>query len=814
MTEHSTYIEVAIALPIRGTFTYTVPESFSAFVSVGKRVLIPFGRQRVTGYILGMSGDSEHQGARHILDLLDETPLFPEPMIPFFRWIADYYMYPLGQVIRCALPGGMNPHDITKISITGPGEQALTENAATPLQAEVLIQLRHHGPCALRALCKNLNRDISHSLIRVMAESGWVEREKILSGGTTKARMERYVALNRGELPSDKLSEERQHIIEILKFEGELAVKDLKKLVPKAPALIKLLEKKGCISIFKKKVCRDPFGDSVVPDTPPTLTEEQEKAVREIMGSPENNFATYLLAGVTGSGKTEVYMRLASEVIRQGKSVLVLVPEIALISQMEHRFRARFGEQIAVLHSGLSAGERYDQWMRIMNGEVAIAVGARSAIFAPFSHIGMIIVDEEHDTSYKQEHELLYNARDIAVLRAKLMNAVALLGTATPSVQSCHNVSAGKFVELSLNERVEKRPLPNIHIVDLRKSKEEMGARRFITAELYQEMEKTLTRGEQMLIFLNRRGFAGFPVCGACGDPVHCENCDVTLTLHRSANAYKCHYCGFTLPSASRCPTCNSPGIKLLGIGTEKIEAAVKKLFPDARVDRMDRDTTTKKGSLMKILKRLREEKTDILVGTQMITKGHDFPNITLVGIICADLSLCFPDFRAGERTFQLLAQVAGRAGRGDVPGKVILQTYNPAHFSIMAAKRQNFREFHNTEIEFRKALNYPPFSRLIQLKMSGKDKTRTRDFARDLGAMLRDLQKGSETFLRSVQILGPIEASISKIAKRYRWQILLKGRHVKTLHHFVRQGIVENPPVLNQRHVKVVVDVDPFFMF
>jgi primosomal protein N' (replication factor Y) len=442
-------------------------------------------------------------------------------------------------------------------------------------------------------------------------------------------------------------------------------------------------------------------------------------------------------------------MQIVAEVLKRGRSVLVLVPEIALITQMERRFRARFGECISVLHSALSAGERYDQWTRIVQGDVTVAIGARSAIFAPFNDIGVIIVDEEHDSSYKQDGKLRYNARDLAVVRAKQNKCMALLGSATPSIQSYYNVATKKFSELTLKKRVEQRPLPKISIVDLRQNRDARGTRRFITTELRQSMAEALDRGEQVLLFLNRRGYASFPVCGVCGQAMRCKHCDISLTLHQRANAYRCHYCGFSRAAASSCDYCGSAKIKHLGLGTEKLQDMVAKIFPKARIARMDRDTTTRKGSILKLLKGLRNKTTDVLVGTQMVAKGHDFPNITLVGIICADLSLSFPDFRAGERTFQLLAQVAGRAGRGDRPGRVILQTYNPEHFSISAAREQDFISFYHQEIGFRKALNYPPFSRIIQFKISGKDPEKTKSHSRLLGELCRALKKRMPTIIK-----------------------------------------------------------------
>jgi len=506
-------------------------------------------------------------------------------------------------------------------------------------------------------------------------------------------------------------------------------------------------------------------------------------------------------------------MQVAAETLRQEKSVLVLVPEIALITQMERRFRARFGERIAVLHSGLSAGERYDQWSRILQQRAHIAIGARSAIFAPFPEVGLIVVDEEHDSSYKQENNLRYNARDLAVVRAKLNDCVALLGSATPSIQSCYNAAAKKFIQVNLQQRIESRPLPAIKIVDLRESMGYRGLQRFITPMLQGAMKDTLDHHQQVLLFLNRRGFANLALCQSCGQPQRCKHCDISLTYHQKANAFRCHYCGFSRAATSPCEICGSSKIKKLGLGTEKIEATVRKIFPNARVARMDRDTTARKGAIVKLLKGLKDQTTDILIGTQMVAKGHDFPNITLVGIICADLSLSFPDFRAGERTFQLLAQVAGRAGRGASPGRVILQTYNPDHFSILAARDQDFNSFYQREIEFRKALNYPPFSRMIQLKISGRDPKMTQNYARKLGDCCRSLKISNPSFYGSLEIMGPIESSLTKIARRYRWQVLLKGGRVRALHQFVGQLLVENPTVFHHSRVRVAIDVDPLFL-
>ncbi|MBN1930891.1 MAG: primosomal protein N' [Desulfobacterales bacterium] len=812
MISDSPYIEVAIALPVYKTFTYQVPKSLFFLIFPGKRVLVPFGRRRVTGYIIGPSENICEKEIKQILDVLDEEPLFPASMIPFFKWISDYYIYPLGEVIKGALPGGINLYDTASIAITKKGEQAIQTEFSTPIEREILQQLKHRS-CSLKDLYKKNNKDVPNALIKKMEIRGLITKRLSLKSTAIKPKMQRYIKLIRSDIPKDRFYTCRKKIIDTLAVNGEISIQKLKQLIPESSNFINYMKDAGFIQIYKKETYRDPFGEPITRDIPPMLTKNQENVTATVINSLGKGFKTFLLAGVTGSGKTEVYMHVVAEAVKRGNSALALVPEIALISQVERQFRARFGDCIAVMHSGLSAGERFDQWLRIMRKETAIVIGARSAVFAPLDHIDVIVVDEEHDTSYKQDTRLRYNARDLAVLRAKMQNAVVLLGSATPSVQSYYNVKTKKFIELNLEHRVNKQALPEIDVVDLCKYRDSRGINRHITTELHVAMKETLNRGEQVLLFLNRRGFANFPVCAACGHVMRCKNCDISLTFHQKNHAYQCHFCGFSKSSVSSCRVCGSSKIKLLGVGTEKIEIALKALFPEARVARMDHDTTQRKGALIRILKELRNHKIDILVGTQMVAKGHDFPNITLVGIICADLSLNFPDFRAGERTFQLLSQVAGRAGRGNAPGKVILQTYNPQHFSILSAKDQDFKLFYNQEILYRKALRYPPFSRLIQLKISGKDKDKTEKLSKEIGSQCSLLQKQYPSFLEGIEILGPIQAALPKIAKYYRWQILLKGLNATTLHQFIRQLLSTRMPKFNTHHFKTVVDVDPFFM-
>ncbi len=805
------HIEVAVALPVHRTYTYSVPAPFQAQIQPGMRTLVPFGSRRVTGYLLGAGTPPD--GAleiKAVLDILDERPLFPAAMIPFFRWIADYYLHPLGEVIKAALPQGINLCDCATLSLTPDGQAALAQALLPPPTRQVLEHL------AKRACRVNdLGIDVPAALLNSLIDAGWVVRARVLQRPSTRCRTERHVALAPAADQGDAagLTPKRRRLFEAVAAAGEISLRRLRATMPTANELVKPLVRCGVLRVVERAVYRDPFGEAIEPDTARRLTDEQAAAVARVGAALAGGFAPFLLAGVTGSGKTEVYLQLAAHAVSRGRSALILVPEIALISQTERRFRARFGERVAVLHSGLSAGERFDQWLRIVQGDTPIVIGARSAIFAPLEHLGLIVVDEEHDTSYKQDHGLRYHARDLAVVRAKQVGCVALLGSATPSVQSWHNARSGKFEALRLTRRVENRSLPEITVVDLTETRDVRGTRRFITPPLEKAIGAALARNQQVLLFLNRRGFASLPICAACGEALKCVNCDITLTYHRHANAYRCHYCGFSRSAAAPCTVCGSARIKLLGLGTEKVAQGVAALFPEARVARMDHDTTGRKGEILKLLKGLRDGTIDILVGTQMVAKGHDFPNITLVGIICADMSLSFPDFRAGEQTFQILAQVAGRAGRGQSAGRVILQTFTPGHFSIVAARKQDFDLFFRKEIEFRRALNYPPFARLVQLKISGRQKDRTADCAAALGGICRRLSRSHDDLARTIEVLGPIEAPLARIARHYRWQILIKGVGAGPLRRFLHLLMTDAGGALSPPQVRVAVDVDPVFM-
>jgi primosomal protein N' (replication factor Y) (superfamily II helicase) len=807
-----TCISVAVPLPVTQSYTYEVPDRFMESCCPGMRVLVPFGKRRITGYVISMQDSCEDIKIKPILNIPDDQPLFPESEIPFFKWIADYYIYPLGEVIRSALPAGLESKDISCLFLSQQAKEAFQTGSLTPEEQELAGFIEKKPACTLKYLIKKSSNPNIRSLVRRMEKQDMISVSCVLKKDSSSIKTEKYISFKKNPDPAMHISKKRRAILQLLKENKELSLTVLRNHVPTAPSLVKAMEKQGLVQIISRQVFRDPLGDPVDPDVPPKLTPEQKTVVEQVKSKTDKGFWVYLLTGVTGSGKTEVYMRLIRDVIEKKQTAIVLVPEIALISQTERRFRARFGERIAVIHSSLTQGERLDQWRKIYMNKVDIVIGARSAIFAPFDNIGIIIVDEEHDLSYKQETGLRYNARDLALVRAKFSQCPVILGSATPSIQSYQNVVLNRFEELKLLTRINRFPLPEIKLVDLKQYKDSRPVYRIISPELSQAIRQCLNRGEQTLIFLNRRGFSTFPVCKDCGKPLKCKFCDITLTLHKTHHEYRCHLCGAGQPVDTKCPECGSRHIRPLGFGTEKIENLLKELFPDARIVRMDQDSTSQKGSAVRILKSIRNRTVDIVVGTQMLAKGHDFPGITLVGVICADLSLSLPDFRAGERTFQLLAQVAGRSGRGDTPGKVIMQSYIPDHFIIEAAKKQDFIEFFHQEAPFRKALMYPPFSRMIQLKISGMDSKEVELYAKTLADILETYINTQESLKKEIQILGPVEAFVQKIASRFRWQILLKSQSSSLLNRLV-QSLLADKNAKAKHDLSLVVDVDPYFL-
>ncbi|MDD2336163.1 MAG: primosomal protein N' [Geobacteraceae bacterium] len=747
---HTRYqtIEVAVPLPVDRTFHYSVPEPLRSSVRTGVRVLVPFGRRKVTGYVLGRAVDPSGE-LKDIIEVLDAEPLFTNRETAFYRWITAYYLYPLGEVIKTALPSGINIESRRKNVTNDDGSIFTHEHLTTG---------------------KGIRREKFYH-----AASGAADASGIRGAG---ARILLFL-LENGEASRANIYEQF--------------------LNPSAP--LKRLSELGLISVEEREVYRDPFREEdVIAETYLCLNDHQAAAFCRIAESVSAaEFSPFLLHGVTGSGKTEVYLHAIAHTLEQGKRALVLTPEIALTPQLVRRFRGRFSQGIAVLHSGLSVGERYDEWRRIRRGEVAIVIGARSAIFAPLENLGIIVVDEEHEASYKQSEGVTYNARDLALVRGKLEKTTVVLGSATPLITTFHAAKEGRIHYLPLPERVQGRPMPESRILDIRKLK---GVT--FSPELIAAIAENLEKGGQTLLFLNRRGFATFLLCKDCGHIYRCPNCSVTLTHHRAKQRHFCHYCDYSLPAPSVCPECNGTNIGLFGRGTERLEDEVRELFPDARVARMDSDTTSSRGGHARILKRLEDGSIDILIGTQMIAKGHDYPGVTLVGIVSADATLNIPDFRSAERTFQLVSQVMGRAGRGDSPGKVIIQGISYDHYALLRAAAHDYQGFYDEEIAFREDAGYPPFSHLAMVVISGTAEKAVEKGAQDAA---RSLREERESLKIRAEILGPAPAPLAKVRGRFRWQILLKARNrtelKRLLHTFQRNW---KPP----RILRTIIDVDP----
>ncbi len=748
MQPPSCFIEVAVPLHLEQTFTYKLPLDLQERAVPGLRVLVPFGRRTVTGYILGAAPVSAELKIKEVLELLDTEPLFAGSDLEFYRWIASYYMHPLGEVIKTALPPGLT---------------------------------------------------IMGRRTAVMAADGSIVSEELLSKGT-RCRKERHFIAS-AEETTQALKGRAAEILGFIKSGQGVSAASVRSRFGDAHTQLKRLHDLGLIRSENREVYRDPFSRSVIQsDTPLALNASQETAIESLReGVDAKAFRPYLLHGVTGSGKTEVYLQAISYALEKGRDAIVLVPEIALTPQLVERFRRRFSCGIAVLHSGLSSGERYDEWRRIRRGEARIAIGARSAIFAPVRNPGIIVIDEEHEATYKQSDGLRYNARDLSLVLGKQHRAVVLLGSATPLVTTFHAARTGRIAELTLGSRVNDRPMPDTLLIDGRGRK---GTA--LSPELTKALTDNLANGGQSMLLLNRRGFATWLECRDCGHTLRCPNCSVTLTYHQQKKRHICHYCDHSIPAPSLCPECKGGEIGLFGLGTERLEEEVSALLPDARVARMDRDTTSGRGGHSRILKKFESGGTDILIGTQMIAKGHDFPGVTLVGVVSADTALNIPDFRGAERGFQLVSQVTGRAGRGDQPGKVLVQTMNPGHFALVTAASHNYEAFYDEELAERSDAGYPPFSHLVAIHFSGNSSQLVEKGAKAAADFLRELRQKRGW---SMEILGPSAAPLGMIRGRYRWQILLKSSRRAELHRLVQQFRGEHSP---HSTVRMAIDIDP----
>jgi len=758
------YVQIAVALPVSGTFTYTVTGDLADKACVGKRVLVSFSGRNVTGYILRIIQHENRKGLKNIINIIDPYPFFPPNMVEFFEWLSNYYLYPVGLVIKGALPTGLNVN--------------------IPAGTE-------------------------------MPHKGWLDRVGLLK--KVFITVKKGTAIDRSLFDPKRSPKNEGEFLKMIIKKKEVSLQDIKKTFTNGGYLVDKWVKKGFLKRSLRQVARDIEGENIfISPNPPTLNSKQKEVLEKISGKlKEKSFFTYLLHGVTGSGKTEVYYKAVKVATELGRQSIIMVPEIALTVSMASLFKARLRDRVAVLHSALSPGERYDQWIRITKGEADVVIGARSALFAPLSRLGLIIIDEEHDSSYKQEEKLRYQARDAATVRAKLSKALVILGSGTPSIQSYQNAVSGKYGLLTMSERILKREPPDITVIDMTSFEGSPAVQddSIISPPLRQAIKENLAKGKQTILFLNRRGFSSLYLCRLCGEAIRCPNCEVSLTYHKQGNSLLCHYCGFRIQPPDRCPLCNRENLKAYGFGTERVVDKLMEVFPEARVERMDRDTMRYKGKVQQVLRRLENCETDILVGTQMVTKGHDFPNVTLVGVISADLSLNNPDFRAGEITFQLLSQVAGRTGRGNVPGRVIIQTFNPSHYAIIAARDHDYKKYFSQETGLRRQLNYPPFSSIANLRLLGNSRTKTEKIAQQMRIKIGNILIKQSKGKKDIEVLGPVETPVAKLKGKYRQQILIKSRSPRYLNQLLKKVENISAQILSSSGVRLIMDVDPYQM-
>jgi primosomal protein N' (replication factor Y) len=780
-------VSVAVPLPFQQPFTYRLPAGRRA-PARGCRVQVPFGGRLAIGVVVGPGEDTaEGVTLKDVAAVLDESPLVETPLLDLAAWISDHYLAPPGECLRLVLPPAGVRASRAVVRLLRPEDAPSDDPVVQALRAR---------PLRLSTLQSRMGGDLSSRVAR-LRRAGVVEVEQALA--TSGFRFRQVAILVEPEARPRGAAQGA--VLEALKAAGGRArVSELARARPSARGALGRLAEKGVVRLEGERDVRSPKGLPVEGAVPAALTADQEDALRPVLEAVRGASARpFLLHGVTGSGKTEVYFRAIEALLEGGRGALVLVPEIALTPMLVRAATVRFGMAVSVLHSELSAGERHDQWWRIREGEARVVVGARSAVFAPVRDLGLIVVDEEHDSAYKQDESPRYNGRDVAVVRGQLEGCPVLLGSATPSVESHSNALKGKYTRLVLPERIGDRRLPRVEIVD-RRAMIKAGGDPILGPALEAALAVRLERGEQSLVLLNRRGYATSLLCRECGQEASCPNCSVSLTLHHGGDRALCHYCGHDVRSPSVCPACRGAYLRLTGYGTEKVVEAVQAAVPAARVERLDRDRAARRGVLAQVLARFEAGETDVLVGTQMIAKGHDFPRVTLVGVVDADVGLGLPDFRSAERTFQLLTQVAGRAGRGDVPGEVILQSHLPDHYALTFACAQDYDAFFEREMEFRRTMGYPPVAALVNVILRGKDPAAGAEAADGLARFLRGTGRGR------FRVLGPAHAPLARIRGEHRFQILLKG-HRPSMREAVRRALVERHGP--RRWPGVAVDVD-----
>src|SRR5438132_6498637 len=792
------FAEVALPVAVHGTFTYAIPPELRDGVRLGSRVEVSFGAKRSTGFVVGLPDAAPAKAARlkpvrALLD--DEEPALVPEIIELCRWAAEYYIAPVGEMLRMALPANMAARGRRELTLI---DDPIAQKEILEGDLPLVEMLR------LKSLPFDAALEIStRSAIARLRDAGVVavgDRLRDAEG----VRYDRFVVL---ETTPGGLTPKQESAVALLRARGgEASVRALEhggvsaavlsKLVAKNVVRIERRARRHTLDAFLSAV--DPAGVAEF-----RFSSEQRDAIDAIRGAL-GTFAPFLLEGVTGSGKTEVYIEVMREAVRRGEQALLLVPEIALTPVFAARLKERFGDRIAILHSSLSPSERYDQWWRARRGEVDVAIGPRSALFTPFHQLGMIVVDEEGDGAYKQDEMPRYNARDLAVVRAQLRGIPVVLGSATPSLESRENAARGKYTLLRMTKRVEARPLPEAEVIDLRKERAEKEDKGFVifSIALKAALQQTFAAGEQAIILINRRGYAPYLLCRECGHEFRCRDCSVTLTVHRRAGMLICHYCGLRKPIPTRCPICNGEVLQPIGFGTEKVEERFRREFPGVTSDVLDRDSTRKKGSLVAILDRFRRGDTRALIGTQMLSKGHHFPNVTLTAVLNADSILGYPDFHSAEKTFYLLTQVAGRAGRGELRGKVLIQSAFPAHYAIQHALRHDYEAFYESEIEFRRTFHYPPVTSMIAVLFRGQTLDDVERAAFESGRRLEEAVQP----VPGVRMQGPAPAPLARIKGVYRYQILLRSPQRVMLRKAVEAAVAGR----SWKNVDVAIDVDP----
>ena len=803
------YVEVAVPLHVSQTFTYRLPSSLRSIAQVGARIVVPLGRQLVTGYIvklcveLDSAVSLQESDIKDADEILDAVPVVTPEILQITCWVSEYYAAPWGEVIKAALPPGISPTIQQIVCLTPKGQAHIEQTAAThsgTIESRVLLSLAKPEETSLEEISKLVGSRQALKAVLELEKKGLIERIQRPSSSFVKAKHQRAVRLKSIDKSIEptppaglpgwgprskglKLTDAQRRVWQTLENREAVPLQELLAAANVSVSSVNTLQRRGLVEVFEQSLRRDPLAGANLPQIEEyELTEAQVSVLREIERPLKDGiYAPFLLHGVTGSGKTEVYIRTMRVALQLGRSAMMLVPEIALTPVFSRRLRAHFGDRVAIFHSSLSKGERFDEWTRVKNGTARIVIGTRSAVFAPVGNLGLVIVDEEHESTYRQQDSPQYNGRDTAIVRAQKESAVVVLGSATPSLESFHNARTGKYRYIQLPQRIANRPLATARIIDMREVFDRHKKPRVFSEELLRAIGETHERREQSIILLNRRGYSSFVLCRSCGETIQCPNCDVTLTYHRSERVIICHYCNHREAAPSRCPNCNGQYIYYVGEGTEQIEEMLKKLFPALRIARIDRDTTSRRHLFEKSLMDFGEGRIDMLVGTQMLAKGHDFPNVTLVGVVSVDAGLALPDFRAAERTFQLLTQVAGRAGRGDRAGHVLIQTYHPNHYALRHSCAQDYLGFYTEEIRHRQNHAYPPFVSLASLLVHGPEMNRVGPEAIEFRKEL-DLANKE----RICRVLGPAPAPLARLKGEYRIQLLVKSRSRRQLRNVV----------------------------